>query len=147
MKKHLLLVILVLALVLSACGAKIKSYVYEIEEEGIKLILTLEAQDDKVLKQSNKGIVDFFVLDLESREEAEALYGSISEQLSGIEGLDFTLEFTDESIIENLVIDFSKISPEDLKGIVNNMDDWDGGDVSLEALGKSLEEAGYTLVK
>lgn len=146
--RNLVALLLVLLLVLSSCSSdKEKTFVYEAKDEGYSMTISLVARGDILLRQINLGEVDFFMLDLDSKSEAEAFLKPMADALKDLKGIDYKLDFTDEVVIEELVIDFEKADLESYSKISTPLMQWDGGEVSLEEARALLEKQGFTEVK
>ncbi len=144
-----ILSILVLVLLLSACGeGGVKEKRFKSEVDGMTISLTYEYQMDKVKKQTTKTIVSYDAIGADTKEEAEELYDLIVEDIPLIEGLEQTLEFGDSELTEITKADYDVLDLDLAKDIpgMNLSGDLSNG-ISMEKTEDMLLEQGFEEVE
>ncbi len=143
-KLNFLSLLIVITLLLSSCtGSGLKTLVYEAEDEGFKMTISLVTDGDRVFKQINRGELEYFMLDVENKDEAEELLKPMAEALQGLKGIDYKLDFSEETVVEELTIDFEETDVENYSKISTPLMQWDGEEVKLVEVKELLENQGF----
>ena len=114
--KKLLSLLVFSFLLLAACSAY--QDIYELEEAGFEMQVEFNDSAKKLKKVTftmTEDYSDYFT----SKEEYEDNYGLEKEKneafFNSLDGVDYTFELTDEYARDQAVVDYSKISKEDLE--------------------------------
>lgn len=137
-----LMSILLLAVILTACGSATKSFV--IEQDGISVTTTYTHKGDTVTAQSTETTMSYEAVGIESKEEAESLDEELIEEFKDTNGVEMITNYKDKEATVTIKLDYTKISKEDFKKLTG--EDFDGDlskDVSLEETEKNMEKAGF----
>ena len=150
MKKWALLcLIAILTIVLGACGSGTDTVTLELEQDGIysEVIYTHTGDDKKVSKQSTKNVIDYEALGLSSKEEAEEALNEMVGQYKGVDGLEHTITFDDDTLTEELIVDYEKADIDEISELPgsNFEGDYEDG-IYLDASVKALEAQGFEVV-
>lgn len=150
-KRFLFILIGLLSIFLVACGAKEETTTLELNEEGVSVEITYTANDDKVTKQTSKSTTEYAalaILGIESKEDAEEMFGAFAAEYEDIDGVEQSTTYEDDKMIEELSVDFEKADMEDIQALTGTLSDGDlKNGVSLEESIKLLEEQGYKVKK
>ena len=147
MKKLLLVSFLGLILILTGCAKEeIETLVYELGQEDFTTRVILEAQGERIIKQTNLTRASYSVLGISGKEEAETLkdqYASLPSGFEDIKGFDASFKFTEEAFIKEFVIDHTIISPDELGLIEKTIGIWYSEGMGLKDLTNKLERVGF----
>ena len=115
MKKLLSLLVFSLVLLAACSGSQ---DIYELEEAGFMMQVEFNGSAKKLKKVTftmTEDYTDYYT----SKEEYEDAYGLEKEKneafFNSLAGVDYTFELTDEYARDQAVVDYSKISKEDLE--------------------------------
>lgn len=140
--------VIILMLVLAACGDSEEKRTFESKEEGSESTVVYTHKGDKIINQTSKNSIVFAEIGLTS-DEVKEIFDMMSEEYQGIDGVTHKVEYTDEEAIESLTVDFEKVDFDKL-GFIPGLayDEGDDKDnTSMEKHAKNLAEIGYTEVK
>ncbi|EAF1955197.1 DUF1307 domain-containing protein [Listeria monocytogenes] len=138
------LFVMIMAVMLVACGDKEETKIYSLSQNGVDSKLTYTYKGDKVTKQTAENTMLYASLGVASKEDAEKMLKATSDKFQGIDGLKEKIEYKDDKAIETLEVDYTKISSEDMNkipGMSSNGDTSKG--ISMEESAKMLESQGY----
>ncbi|EHM7943817.1 YehR family lipoprotein [Listeria monocytogenes] len=138
------LFVMIMAVMLVACGDKEETKTYSLSQNGVDSKLTYTYKGDKVTKQTAENTMSYASLGVASKEDAEKMLKATSDKFQGIDGLKENIEYKDDKAIETLEVDYTKISSEDMNkipGMSSNGDTSKG--ISMEESAKMLESQGY----
>lgn len=138
------LFVMIMAVMLVACGDKEETKTYSLSQNGVDSKLTYTYKGDKVTKQTAENKMSYASLGVASKEDAEKMLKATSDKFQGIDGLKEKIEYKDDKAIETLEVDYTKISSEDMNkipGMSSNGDTSKG--ISMEESAKMLESQGY----
>ncbi|EPD3747524.1 YehR family lipoprotein [Listeria monocytogenes] len=138
------LFVMIMAVMLVACGDKEETKTYSLSQNGVDSKLTYTYKGDKVTKQTAENTMSCASLGVASKEDAEKMLKATSDKFQGIDGLKEKIEYKDDKAIETLEVDYTKISSEDMNkipGMSSNGDTSKG--ISMEESAKMLESQGY----
>ncbi|PXD33717.1 hypothetical protein C9836_14805 [Listeria monocytogenes] len=138
------LFVMIMAVMLVACGDKEETKTYTLSQKGVDSKLTYTYKGDKVTKQTAENTMSYASLGVASKEDAEKMLKATSDKFQGIDGLKEKIEYKDDKAIETLEVDYTKISSEDMNkiaGMSSNGDTSKG--ISMEESAKMLESQGY----
>ncbi|MDO4742135.1 MAG: YehR family protein [Candidatus Saccharibacteria bacterium] len=146
-------VIVILAVVLCFIGFSNREQVvtYERTEDGITMSLTYYAKGDRVYKQTANNIIPYSVLGIETATEAESIlsayFSSELEKSQGIVGYSDEIEYTDDAVIETVVVDYDIVNLDEVKDLMgayfSGDIDSEMNNVSLKRSGEYLESQGF----
>ena len=121
-----------------------KNYIFvHNSNPGRTSTLTYTVKGDDVVKQEVYNVFDPEILD-KSAEEIKELIVKTYKKEEGLKGITQNIEFKDEKVIQNIEVDMSVASLDELKKAMPNEYYGIGNRVSFAASKKMLKEAGYT---
>ena len=121
-----------------------KNYIFvHNSNPGRTSTLTYTVKGDDVVKQEVYNVFDPEILD-KSAEEIKELIVKTYKKEEGLKGITQNIEFKDEKVIQNIEVDMSVASLDELKKAMPNEYYGIGNRVSFAASKKKLKEAGYT---
>ncbi|EAF1785249.1 DUF1307 domain-containing protein [Listeria monocytogenes] len=142
------LFVMVMAMMLVACGGEEETKTYELSKNSTESKLTYTCKGDNVIKQTDEYTMPYTALGVSSKAEAEKFFKEIIDKLQNIDGLTVKVEYKDDKAIETLEIDYTKISSENIKGIPGlTMSGDTSKGISMRASEKLLKARGYKEVK
>ncbi|EAK8409280.1 YehR family lipoprotein [Listeria monocytogenes] len=147
-KSTMALFVMVMAVMLVACGGKEETKTFELSKIGTESKLTYTYVKDKVTKQITENEVTYAALGFKNKEEAEKALKEISDKFQGVEGVKQGFEYKDDKVIETLEIDYEKANTKELiklPGFAANGDI--EGEISMKASSKMVESQDYKEVK
>lgn len=148
MKKWIIGLTLLISLTLAACGGEMSTTVMQIEENGVTSKITLEAEDDKVMKQTADNIITYEALGLTSKEDAEAAFGNVVSTFEDVEGVTHSMNYEDDHATETLVVDYEVADFEEVAQLEGStFEDTDADFISLEKTIEMLENQGFEKVE
>lgn len=142
------ILILVLALFLTACGSE-STRTFALKQDGITTTMVYTTKGDKVTKQTTENIVQYDLAGITSKEQAQEIFAPLVEQFQDIKGITHQLEYEDSKAIETLAIDYEIADYDDIKnlpGMEFSKDPKDQG-VSMKKSIEILEKQGFKEVK
>ncbi|EAK9823666.1 DUF1307 domain-containing protein [Listeria monocytogenes] len=147
-KGTMTLFVMVVAVMLVACGGEEETKTYELSKNSTESKLTYTCKGDNVIKQTDEYTMPYTALGVSSKAEAEKFFKEIIDKLQNIDGLTVKVEYKDDKAIETLEIDYTKISSENIKGIPGlTMSGDTSKGISMRASEKLLKARGYKEVK
>lgn len=147
-KGTMALFVMVMAVMLIACGGEEETKTYELSKNGTESKLTYTCKGDNVIKQKDEYTMPYTTLGVSSKAEAEKFFKEIIDKIQNIDGLTVKVEYKDDKAIETLEIDYTKISSENIKGIPGlTMSGDTSKGISMKASEKLLKARGYKEVK
>lgn len=143
---------LCITLTLTACigGTKEVTYRSEHEQEsGLKMVdtMTLTAKKDAVQKIDDVIEIDMSGFENEEQRKMAAAYNKLVEQYRSIEGVECTSAVGTGTYTISLTIDTESGALEELSSRDMIVIEGEGETLSLESIGASLEENGYSIVE
>lgn len=147
-KSTMALFVMVMAVMLVACGGKEETKTFELSKNGTESKLTYTYVKDKVTKQITENEVTYAALGFKNKEEAEKALKEISDKFQGVEGVKQGFEYKDDKVIETLEVDYEKANTKELiklPGFAANGDI--EGEISMKASSKMVESQDYKEVK
>lgn len=150
MKKWtMLLFVAMLTIVLGACGSKGDTVTLEVEQDGNHSEITYDYdEDDIVTKQTTKNVVTYESMGLSSKEEAEEALTAVLDEFEDIEGLNHDITFDDDSLTEELTVDYEKADIEEISELPGSdfSGDYENGIDVNESI-KAVEAQGFEVVE
>ncbi|MCI8334523.1 MAG: DUF1307 domain-containing protein [Lachnospiraceae bacterium] len=146
------LLVLCMALALTACGGKEQTLVLRSEQEqnGLTMVdtMTLEAKGDKIQKMKEVIELDMSSFDETQQTTLVAVYDEMVNSYNSVDGVTATGEGGEGTYTINVEIDttgdaVSKLAEQGLLQITGNAD----GALSLKATKEALTGSGYTVVE
>ncbi|MBC2012182.1 YehR family lipoprotein [Listeria marthii] len=147
-KGTMALFVMVMAVMLVACGGKVETKTYELSQNGIESKLIYTCKGDKVTKQTAENRMPYTALGVSSKEDAEKMLKERSGKFQNINGLKAKMEYKDDKAIETIEVDYTEISSEDIRklpGMTTSGDTSKG--ISMKKSVKLLKSQGYKEVK
>lgn len=140
------LCLMVLVLVLSACGkGEVLTKSYEKEENGASIVITYKYQGDIVNVQSTDSKIPFSALGVTTKEEAEELLNPMVEQYKGVKGVTHKITYSDSEAVESLSVNYEEADFKELNAKLgtNFPESSKNAKVSLKKSEDDLKLSGY----
>lgn len=138
------ILVLVLTLLLTACGESEETRKFQLEDTGVTVTIIYTYKGDKATKQSAENLISYEALGLTSKEEAKEIFDPLIEQFQGIDGVTHKMEYTDTSATEYLTVDFTETDFEEIQDLPGMDIDADAANgVSMEKSAEELKEQGF----
>lgn len=144
------ILILILALFLTACSTGTESTrTFVLEKDGVKTTMVYTFKGDKVSKQTTENVIQYDLVGISSKEEAQELFDPMSEQFQNFDGLTQSMEYYDTNAIENLIIDYTVVDFDEVKHLPGMSFDQEAKvkGISMKKSAELLESQGFTEVK
>ena len=141
------LVVLLCALCLVGCSGKEAEKITKVctmESDGMKVTNTLEAEDDKVVKQTAESSVDFSDLDA-TEADIKDVMDELASGYDDLKGVQYSYTIDGTTVNDKTIVDYTQADLDQLleMGILESEEE-SVGYVSLEQTVKSLEDMGFT---
>ncbi|EKB5972543.1 YehR family lipoprotein [Listeria monocytogenes] len=137
------LFVMVMAMMLVACGGKEETRTFTLSQNGVESKLVYTYKGDKVTKQTAENTMSYTALSVSSKEDAEKLLKETSDKFQNIDGLKEKIEYKDDKTIETIEVDYTKIASEDMNKIPGMASGDASKGISMKESAKLLESQGY----
>ncbi|HAO6745052.1 TPA: YehR family lipoprotein [Listeria monocytogenes] len=137
------LFVMVMAMMLVACGGKEETRTFTLSQNGVESKLVYTYKGDKVTKQTAENTMSYTELSVSSKEDAEKLLKETSDKFQNIDGLKEKIEYKDDKAIETIEVDYTKIASEDMNKIPGMASGDASKGISMKESAKLLESQGY----
>ncbi|EAC4531818.1 YehR family lipoprotein [Listeria monocytogenes] len=137
------LFVMVMAMMLVACGGKEETRTFTLSQNGVESKLVYTYKGDKVTKQTAENTMSYTALSVNSKEDAEKLLKETSDKFQNIDGLKEKIEYKDDKAIETIEVDYTKIASEDMNKIPGMASGDASKGISMKESAKLLESQGY----
>ncbi|EAD4266965.1 DUF1307 domain-containing protein [Listeria monocytogenes] len=137
------LFVMVMAMMLVACGGKEETRTFTLSQNGVESKLVYTYKGDKVTKQTAENTMSYTALSVSSKEDAEKLLKETSDKFQNIDGLKEKIEYKDDKAIETIEVDYTKIASEDMNKIPGMASGDASRGISMKESAKLLESQGY----
>ncbi|EDN7593888.1 DUF1307 domain-containing protein [Listeria monocytogenes] len=137
------LFVMVMAMMLVACGGKEETKTFTLSQNGVESKLVYTYKGDKVTKQTAENTMSYTALSVSSKEDAEKLLKETSDKFQNIDGLKEKIEYKDDKAIETIEVDYTKIASEDMNKIPGMASGDASKGISMKESAKLLESQGY----
>ncbi|EHD1582337.1 YehR family lipoprotein [Listeria monocytogenes] len=137
------LFVMVMAMMLVACGGKEETRTFTLSQNGVESKLVYTYKGDKVTKQTAENTMSYTALSVSSKEDAEKLLKETSDKFQNIDGLKEKIEYKDDKAIETIEVDYAKIASEDMNKIPGMATGDASKGISMKESAKLLESQGY----
>ncbi|EAC3919827.1 YehR family lipoprotein [Listeria monocytogenes] len=137
------LFVMVMAMMLVACGGKEETRTFTLSQNGVESKLLYTYKGDKVTKQTAENTMSYTALSVSSKEDAEKLLKETSDKFQNIDGLKEKIEYKDDKAIETIEVDYTKIASEDMNKIPGMASGDASKGISMKKSAKLLEFQGY----
>ncbi|EAC4664530.1 DUF1307 domain-containing protein [Listeria monocytogenes] len=137
------LFVMVMAMMLVACGGKEETRTFALSQNGVESKLVYTYKGDKVTKQTAENTMSYTALSVSSKEDAEKLLKETSDKFQNIDGLKEKIEYKDDKAIETIEVDYTKIASEDMNKIPGMASGDASKGISMKESAKLLESQGY----
>ncbi|EHX7146249.1 YehR family lipoprotein [Listeria monocytogenes] len=137
------LFVMVMAMMLVACGGKEETRTFTLSQNGVESKLVYTYKGDKVTKQTAENTMSYTALSVSSKEDAEKLLKETSDKFQNIDGLKEKIEYKDDKAIETIEVDYTKIASEDMNKIPGMASGDASEGISMKESAKLLESQGY----
>lgn len=141
---------LVGVLFLASCGTGASTQedtkTFTLAQNGVAMELVFHYDGDKVIRQTANNVMPYEAIGVATKEEAQELLDPVAKQYQQVQGLDYTLEYSDSEAIESLTINYDELDYDSAKQLpgVNFEGDTDNG-ISMERTEEMLLDQGYEL--
>lgn len=143
-KGIVMLLIVTIAFILGACGAKEETRTFEYEENGIISTLTFYYEGDKVTKQTSENVVPYESVGISSKEEAKEMFDPLFGELEDVEGINQTMDYSDTEITEKIEVDFKKLDTDEAKRLSIMVFEGESTDsISMKKTAETLINQGF----
>ncbi|EAH4326724.1 DUF1307 domain-containing protein [Listeria monocytogenes] len=137
------LFVMVMAMMLVACGGKEETRTFTLSQNGVESKLVYTYKGDKVTKQTAENTMSYTALSVSSKEDVEKLLKETSDKFQNIDGLKEKIEYKDDKAIETIEVDYTKIASEDMNKIPGMASGDASKGISMKESAKLLESQGY----
>ncbi|EAK8416593.1 DUF1307 domain-containing protein [Listeria monocytogenes] len=137
------LFVMVMAMMLVACGGKEETRTFTLSQNGVESKLVYTYKGDKVTKRTAENTMSYTALSVSSKEDAEKLLKETSDKFQNIDGLKEKIEYKDDKAIETIEVDYTKIASEDMNKIPGMASGDASKGISMKESAKLLESQGY----
>ncbi|EHD6844840.1 YehR family lipoprotein [Listeria monocytogenes] len=137
------LFVMVMAMMLVACGGKEETRTFTLSQNGVESKLVYTYKGDKVTKQTAENTMSYTALSVSSKEDAEKLLKETSDKFQNIDGLKEKIEYKDDKAIETIEVDYTKIASKDMNKIPGMASGDASKGISMKESAKLLESQGY----
>lgn len=134
-----------LMLVLTGCsssGAKTEA-VYTQSQAGVSLSITLEAEGDRLVKETTESVLEYEPSGFADKAAAKEALETLMEDFPVIDGMEHSIKYGDKSATERVVIDYTVIDPAELAELNGVPADDKAKDVSFKERSAQLEAGGF----
>lgn len=129
---------------LGACGSDVETSEFELEENGVVMLMTYHHEGDEVIKQTAENTIPYTSLGVESEDEAKQFLEPQSEQMQGIDGLKEEIEYGDSEAKETVEVDYEELDMDQAKDVPGLMLDGDiENGISMEKTAEMLINQGF----
>ncbi|EAC8501144.1 DUF1307 domain-containing protein [Listeria monocytogenes] len=137
------LFVMVMAMMLVACGGKEETRTFTLSQNGVESKLVYTYKGGKVTKQTAENTISYTALSVSSKEDAEKLLKETSDKFQNTDGLKEKIEYKDDKAIETIEVDYTKIASEDMNKIPGMASGDASQGISMKESAKLLESQGY----
>lgn len=138
------------AAALVACSnEKEETAVYQLEQPGVSMTMTIVGQDDKVIKQITSSTIEYSAIGVETAEEAKQILATLTNNTdyASIKGVDYDMQYGENSAKESITVDMLKADLKELAALPGSAFDGDPTNgISFKATGTLLESSGFKKV-
>lgn len=134
-----------LAVSCSSKDKELSSKTLVLDKDGAKIELTYYYDGDIVKKQEAISDISYKALGVSTKEEAEEKLKSDAEKYDNVRGIEHSIEYNDDGVVEKTKIDFTNLDYEkakDLQGMFLTGDPSKNA-VSLSKSEEMLKQAGF----
>lgn len=135
--------------IFTACSSKTETGTYRLEQNGVVSTLVFTYKGDRVLTQTTENTVPYSSINATNEEEAKAvLEAAGSSEYEGVDGITYSLTFSDDEAIEKITLDYATLDYEKASAIPGMYLDENAkkAGVSYKATTQALMQAGYKKV-
>lgn len=134
-------IVLCLCLLLVGCSNKETTTVCAFTQENVKVVNTIVAQEDKVIKQTLENEIHYKNLEL-TKEDVVELANEYVESYD-LEGLNYSFEVNEEHLLETITVDYSIVDIQELMniGFIESVED--AKYISLRETLTTLKDTGF----
>ena len=134
-------IVLCLCLLLVGCSNKETTTICALTQENVKVVNTIVAQEDKVIKQTLENEIHYKNLEL-TKEDVVELANEYVESYD-LEGLNYSFEVNEEHLLETITVDYSIVDIQELMniGFIESVED--AKYISLKETLTTLKDTGF----
>ena len=133
-----------------ASSGEEQSKTFIMEEEGYMNELVYYHIDDEVQRQTSESEITYEALAVENEDEARSLLEEESVDYSSVDGVEHSIEYSDDGIVEMLEVDYTVADLGEianLEGAEFDEETEDAQFISMEQSEEQLVSAGYELAE
>ena len=134
-------IVLCLCLLFVGCSNKETTTICAFTQENVKIVNTIVAQEDKVIKQTLENEIHYKNLEL-TKEDVVELANEYVESYD-LEGFNYSFEVNEEHLLETIIVDYSIVNIQELMniGFIESVDD--AKYISLNETLTTLKDTGF----
>lgn len=133
-----------------AASGEEQSKTFVMEEEGYINELVYYHIDDEVQRQTSESEITYEALAVENEDEARSLLEEEMEDYSSVNGIEHSIEYNEDGIIEKLEVDYTVADLGEIASLESAEFDEEAEDaqsISMEESEEQLLSAGYELAE
>lgn len=133
-----------------ASSGEEQSKTFIMEEEGYMNELVYYHIDDEVQRQTSESEITYEALAVENEDEARSLLEEESVDYSSVDGVEHSIEYSDDGIVEMLEVDYTVADLGEIANLEGAEFDEEAEDaqfISMEQSEEQLVSAGYELAE
>ncbi len=133
-----------------AASGEEQSKTFIMEEEGYMNELVYYHIDDEVQRQTSESEITYEALAVENEDEARSLLEEESVDYSSVDGVEHSIEYSDDGIVEMLEVDYTVADLGEIANLEGAEFDEEAEDaqfISMEQSEEQLVSAGYELAE
>lgn len=149
MKKiFILLVATLIFFIISGCGPKEQTTTYTLKQDDENLTIQNVHKGDELLQQTVKTVIQYETIGVKTKAKAEKLLEPAKALYEKKVGVKQTFIFKEKEVVEEINLDFKKMTPEVAKELpIVSLPDEDIDQASFKANDKKLVELGFKKVE
>ena len=99
------------------CNSSVEKKGFISETEGYNSEITYYYKGDDVTRQTTKNLVSYEYLDATDAEGAEATLEPYASQYRDVKGIDYSIDYEKDPVVEKIIITYADIDYEQVKNI------------------------------
>lgn len=99
------------------CNSSVEKKGFISETEGYNSEITYYYKGDDVSRQTTKDLVSYEYLDATDAEGAEATLEPYASQYRDVKGIDYSIDYEKDPVVEEIIITYADIDYEQVKNI------------------------------
>lgn len=146
-KKYLMLAVMSVMLILTACGStETKTFVYE--EEGLTSEMVFTYSGDTVEEEVSTTTLEYEALGIRDQADAEEMLGDFALDIEEVEGVTYSFDYGESEAVETIEIDYTAVDLNDLRDAgIEIQGDEEANEISMEQTEENLIDEGYEVTE